>query len=112
MPIIKHFLPATYDLMPFTGIKNGSTARKTGWSDCHFFQTFAPPVVQVNELLCIREIADNVKFSDGFLFCGGKGREGVGKAPGIQDVLTPQTVHGEVFQTLCVLDQDVHSAST
>ena len=71
-------------------------------------QSFALPVIQVDELVCRRDVADNVEFADGLEFRHLKRRiRGLEMLTG-ERVFRPFAAAGQIFQRLVVFDEYVH----
>ena len=73
-----------------------------------FGQSFALPVIQVDELVGRRDVSDNVKFADGFklgyLKRGFRGLEMLTR----EGIFRPFAAAGQVFQRLVIFDEYVH----
>ena len=74
----------------------------------NFRRALAFAAVEIDELFGLGHIADDVEFTDSFLFRRFKRRSGAGEMFALADRLAPQTVVGEKFLGVRVFDENVH----
>lgn len=64
-------------------------------------------MIQVDELICFGDMADDIEFADGFLFRGLAGYSGGRIAFAIKRVFRPLPDRGQIFERVVVFDEDV-----
>lgn len=65
-------------------------------------------MIQVDKLVCARDVKNNVELIDGFLLRHPECRFGGWKTFGVEWILCPLTRRGEIFKGVVVFNEDVH----
>ena len=102
---IRSFSLAWPALPQFPG--NDASGRRRG--DLFGGDALAAAMVQIYKLVCGRDVTNNVELANGFGLRNRKGRGRSGKSPAFERVLRPLAGFGQVFQSVLVLDENVHS---
>ena len=71
-------------------------------------RSFALPVIQVDELVCRRDVSDNVEFADGFELGHLKRRIRGLEMLTREGIFRPFAAAGQVFKRLVIFDEYVH----